>query len=311
VNGKRRLLVFVLLSAGVLTAWTLWSVREPPRRDNGTTPPVASDSGARTAAQPNPDATGSQSVDVHASASELPISDDEAVQRRIPRALNERLDNFVRDFARLQAEAEAGSIEAMKSLYKGLHPCRHQPTSQVEIDEIIAMDEGEGEIDPRRVQASRAFMERVASRCRSLGPDIEAQQYKWLRAAAGLGDRDARLDYVRLGSPSGPIRPGYAERRLEYRRLAEEYLQQEIAAGNAEALLVASDSYGSARLRRPNPMEQYAYLYAYSLADADAVLMPYVYRSLAEMRAQMNESVLSQASALGEQIYSNCCAPRG
>jgi hypothetical protein len=307
MNRRVGLFIGVLLVAGVVAA-VAWRSLPMPRTT--TAQPSGEISGTteaeRAATQPN---EAKARATINSQPSNAPTSTEAPTSTRIPRSLDSGLDQFVRDFADLQARAKAGDLDAMKALYRGLQTCRGQPISQVEIDERIALMAGQAGSDPARVQNSRAFMQRMADRCGRLGSDLETQQYVWLRAAAEKGEAQARLDYVALGKPSGPIRAGYAQRELEYQKRAEQYLQEEIAAGNAQALLTAAHSYGPERLRAPNPTEEYAYLYAYTLAVEAAA--PTYFESLRVMRERMSTDAIAQANALGEEIYTRCCGPRG
>lgn len=296
-----RLAVAILLAI-LATAWILSTGHRFRQRDEGSNVEFvdASAQSAGEAAGPEPRQKPSAPL-IHASED---LTEPTEVAR-IPRSQGTEFDRFVSQVEELRLRAKEGDLVAMKELYRGFQRCRGVPRTQTGVEELAKLGAGVGSEGESDVQTARSFLARTSALCARMGPNLAQEQYLWLRAAAGLGDIEARLDFVRLGAPQDASVSGYADRLSEYRRLGAQILDEEISNGNLEALGVASMSFGPDRLFRPDDVKEYAYLYAYSLSSSrtDEAL----FRRLASLHDRLDSVSLANATKQGEAMYFNCC----
>jgi hypothetical protein len=265
--------------------------------------------------QPN-SADASHSVRKQESAGEMLADAENAPQTdeaprapsvRTRRALDQGIEQFVLEIDLIRKRARGGDVDAMKALYRGLHHCIGIPKNQQELEQnmrAIAAD-ADDENRANSVASARRFQSRLQSLCSRTGPHPENEHYQWLLAAAETGDSQAKLDFIVYGAPDPQQKLNAAEQRAAHRRLGKEYLEEEIAARNPQALWAASMSFDQNGIFPPDPQSEYMYLYAYSLSTAgggDAV-----FARLQSLRNRMSDAMLASATQRGEELYRGCC----
>jgi len=115
------------------------------------------------------------------------------------------------------------------------------------------------------------------------------------------------MAYVRWGQPDDPKSDTYLQDTRDYVANSRKYLAEQIAAGNRQALLIASNNYSASSegVYDHDPIAQYAYLYAYCLATE---CIDVSFKVLSKIAAGLSPQDLSNAKSQGQSIYKECCA---
>lgn len=286
-----------LVAAGISFVYFHDSRELPPDHEGGH-----SDRSADALPTEPPRATG-----------DLPAGDeatpDAAFQSRPPNRLptrDFRPSGHTIDFARLSRAALNGDVAAAVALHKGIGRCVGAPRNPADIERIMAVGKlGEPVSDQVRAER-RAFLERSRSEC-SIFTDAQIGSYRhWLGLAAQLGDLESQLRFVDLAAPNDQSSASFAADMADYVARSKGYIDEQLRLGRPEALLSSSQAYSSGLIHRRDPVQAYAYLYAYSLA-VPGERGSWVQDLLADAAARLPDSDLMHATEEGTRIWSECC----
>jgi hypothetical protein len=293
-----------ILAAG---AFTFWHVRAP----RTATGPVSTES-----AVPTKDA--SVSTDAEALTASANIERDQ-----VPTALPEQGANVVAaangdtqedpifEFARRYGEyarrAEAGDVEAARTLYLNIQTCSGFARSAAEVEASIEEQQAQGGLKtPDAAKQSRENQLRDMRRCSVLSDEQLASLGHWLEVGAELGDADARLRFVEGGGPSDKGDGRFYGELRAWKEQAMRYVEQEIARGNPLALRAAAEGYMYGNAFPRDPTKAYAYAYAFQLSQGqqnNSALSAWVQI----LRSKVPEGEGNLAEQLGRQVYAECC----
>jgi hypothetical protein len=111
---------------------------------------------------------------------------------------------------------------------------------------------------------------------------------------------------VDLAAPKDPSSATFATDMAEFAARSRGYLDEQLRLGRPEALLSSSQAYGKGLVRRRDPVQAYAYLYAYSLANTGEK-GTWVQDLLLDAAARLPDSELVRATEQGTRIWTECC----
>lgn len=166
----------------------------------------------------------------------------------------------------VEAEAIAGSPDAMHELASALHECsRAQMLSDDEIERQVAKRSlgreilsGDGTTSSPAEDAARVKrLERVRDSCRQI-PKAESDQWiNWLEKSASAGDSQARVEFAWQALDEFPTQEAREENAEEYVRRRDEafgLLQDSIANGDC-----SNGILNGFRKVSPDPLNEYVY----------------------------------------------------
>lgn len=238
-------------TAGLLAA--AWLAHRAMDRDGDESAEQAPASVAKVAPRASPAQSHGEENLIRALVPKVPppASVAQPPQRFVLRSPPGRLDLVV---AEVTPAAEAGDVAAMRTLGEVLRQCAHadmRNDSAIETDaarqslDVEYMQKkgvvaaAEGETDPRRMAVRMAqTQERVRDSCRKIPPGELKRADEWIAKAAATGDEGAGLD--RVGSLERQIRDNSlpAEEREQLRAQMNEMLQDEIAQGHCNNMVL-------------------------------------------------------------------------
>jgi len=217
------------------------------------------------------------------------------------------LNELARDYESLASRARAGDAEAAYKLYAATASCKDVAASEADLAGQKKEIQRNAENDKDR-EAQQHFAQEQFDRCSPLSMGQRREWLEWLAVAARLGNADAQLRYVRAATPTKGDSEKYWSDLESYRNTAAQYLDDQIARGNVDALLTAASVYdanSNADLFKANSVTHYAYLYAYAMATGEQAGV--FFDKLARGQDVLSEQEKTKVQALGEEIYSKCC----
>lgn len=226
------------------------------------------------------------------------------VHSKVLHTLDRDLVALAKDYAALAEKANNGDANAALELYEGIKLCVGVPVTEQAMQDYRDQLATDYKLDSPQYARSLSFMTRQYQGCSQFSTEQLGSYKNWLATAAKLGNDDAKVKFILEGPPNNP--DSYYRDVREYQADAERYINEELSAGNAEALFAASVGYGKDGSLNPDPVKQYAYLYAYVLAknNTQGVINDW----LQKLGGLLSPSDLSAASTQGENIYRSCCA---
>jgi hypothetical protein len=217
--------------------------------------------------------------------------------------------NLALQYDSLLQAANQGDDVAARTLRRALKTCPPTlPRNETELAQIRAgIDAGTYSTFRRPSEPPIDGHNRLAaylSRCGMVPAEAYELQFPLLARLAEAGDSDARLEYPFAREMISSRSPRAAEYRSEHARLALQYLESELIAGNPLALHAMARSYREGVLRPRDPVLAYTYVYAATLAPGDhRVLNEHMAGHAAGLTSDQIEEARRQAS----MIYTNCC----
>ncbi len=176
------------------------------------------------------------------------------------------------DFARLKAMSDAGDLDAARALVASLKRCRDSGAPEIQLRR--ARRHLATASDPARKQELESVIaheQRIVDLCGGNAVDYTDQLPGIARRLAESGDSKARIEYLWDGQSSDYLAENFDEERANFRADAKRYLEAEIDAGNADALLAMAQGYmptvvsGRATPFDADPNTAYTYYYAYAM----------------------------------------------
>lgn len=225
-------------------------------------------------------------------------------RRKYAHALDRDLAQFATEYPELAREANSGDASAALELYEGLKLCVGVPSNDRAMQDYREQLASTNDVKSPRYAKMLEFMEKQYAGCSRLTDEQRSSYKNWLATAAKLGNSDARVKFILEGPSNNP--DTYYRDLREYQADVDRYISEELTAGNKEALFAASTTYGHNGLSRPDPVKEYAYLYAYVLANN--LTQGVIFDSLQRLGSGMSRDDLAAAVAQGESIYRSCCA---
>lgn|GEM_PF-2751751 len=234
-----------------------------------------------------------------ASAAEPPQQPAHAAPQSSPRTRLVDIDiaDFARRYAELASAARKGDVDAAYELYRGTYACADVPSDPTFF---------EGLLEEHKADASaRQFMTDRFKKCSILSREQRQSWGEWLELAAKLGSHKAAIAYI-SNPPAMVDSADYWARLKDYKATADQMLTREIRDGNPDALLAASEAYGGqSPLYPPDDEKEYAYLYAYLMATGQKGGA--IFDIAAEKEARLTGEQVSKATAMGQEIFNQCC----
>lgn len=219
------------------------------------------------------------------------------------------VSNVAASFAEMMQRAEDGDLMAALTLYEDLQSCERGPWNQRAFDRRIAREMAR--YANRGGSAyEHASVITVAQQkyryCAGLNEDHMAARAGIARQLADAGNAMARLHYLWVALPPADDWRPLTETLPPHRERGLEYLRQELARGNPQALFSFGTAYASPRLDIQDVRREYMYLYAYAqtpgLNRYDAV-----YVGLANAEARLAPSEIEALQREGIALYRSCC----
>lgn len=306
------LAVLGLVAAVALTAW----LRSPPA------PPVATSPAVAATAFDAPQSTGNVVADRTTDARRLPVTAPTATQapderlaahlrkvfQAVPGATYE-ITNLAMQYDSLSQAARRGDLVAARTLHLGLKTCpAYLPRDDRELGQLRAQIDSRERSNFRMPdeppERGHARLSALLERCGMLQPGAYEPLYALIAQLAAAGDHEARLEFPFADQYIDGRAPDAAQRRAEHPRLALEYVQSELAAGNAQALRAMERIYRDGRLLPADPVLSYAYAYAATFGPGDhRVLL----ETLPGQAARLDAEQRARAERLAREIYQRCC----
>jgi len=227
---------------------------------------------------------------------------------------NYSIRNIAVEYPLLAKLAEDGDQTASRTLFHDLTRCRVAPRTRDDLDRGIADLRQRATEDlglKEGADTSAAYLQANFELCNGVSDQQLASRAKWNALLAASGDSDARLRFAFINIPDEPQRADYSEEVAVYASTAHQYLNDEIEAGNADALLSTSLAYS-----RPNVVGQhsafpeddelaYQYLFAFSLSPGNQE--PQL-AQLAKLESKLSGEQIQQAQQAGSELYKQCCS---
>lgn len=218
------------------------------------------------------------------------------------------------DFPRLAALAQSGDLVAAKVLWRALERCSQGPRNQAELDAKLRTILSDRYTVPEFVSGGRSEMaenvKRHFSRCGELLPDQINSKRKWVAQLAEAGDMEARIEFPFAAQPGDIELSDFAERRNAFVEKAKEYLNAEIASGNASALSAMAHAYmppiiaGQTTPFTVDDEQAYKYYFAYALSEnAPAGVVTII----ARLENSLTPQQIQHAREDGRRIFDECC----
>jgi len=230
----------------------------------------------------------------------------ETPQKRVPQPLDP-LQRILGDYPNLVARANGGDAAAAMQLYEGMRWCSQSPRTPASLDDFIQQAAVDFADNPDWYPGAVQLWTDTYEACNPF-PQSQVDAWRhWLTLAAAAGNEQAKRAYIADGKPDDRRSDTYLKDTRDYVATARRYLDEEIDAGNVDALLLASANYGPAGngIYDSNIRQEYTYLYAYCLArECHGVEVS----RLTQLAAALRPSDLAAANARGEAIYRQCCA---
>lgn len=180
----------------------------------------------------------------------------------------------------LEPLVEQGRPEAMRALGQALYRCRiadrgsDEEVRQRQIDRLLGMERGlrNGERFANAAEAAQSMIDsaiRVRDECRAIEAERSARWIDWVERAAARGDTVAMIEYVQMAFHDGDGgEQGASEGDEEFerrRRLAGDYLEQALEAGDCRVLMELERQYANGvavTVVEPDAAIAYAYMVA-------------------------------------------------
>jgi hypothetical protein len=220
------------------------------------------------------------------------------------------------DFPRLAAQADNGDMVAARTLSRSLLACNSAPSSADAV-RLLAESARDGLHDyswwPGGAEDYVEHQKQLYQRCGALSASRLGSRSRWIEMLAVAGDSEARVQYAVTNIPNDPYRIDSQADRREFVRRAEGYLQSEIDAGNARALLAMAQAYsrppivGAESSFGIDPSRAYMYRYAYALTEEGALYASSGETILARLEKDMDPQEVSILRNQAESIYQQCC----
>jgi hypothetical protein len=226
-----------------------------------------------------------------------------------PEQFSDRIASVAANYEQLARAARAGDVEAALALDDVLRACSEAPRTQAALDDRIKQAAVDYPVDSKDYANTVQFATVEFQQCQPFSKAQIDGRLQWLAMAAATGDRHAQESYVFWGRPDDPKSDTYLQDTRDYVANSRKYMAELIAAGDPSGLILTSNSYGPGEgitaINSPDPIAQYAYLYAYCLAtECRNVSLA----GLQKLGAGLSPQELSNATSQGQAIYKKCCA---
>jgi hypothetical protein len=241
-----------------------------------------------------------------------------------------RTSHLASEFPRLAGLADQGDLVAARTLLKHLQRCQLAPKNVQELQKY-----GRKLRDPNYPYASnpenaaRMFEDKRAllDHCGELSDEQRDSVAKWSGQLAAAGDSKARLEFPFIAQPRDWERNDFNEQQAAFVETARNYLNEEIALGNAEALGVMAHAYmppvisGQATPFELDQTMAYRYFYAYALTPEGAptgrIIMPSGEQItdipggiLARMESRLSAEQIAHEREAALRIVQQCCSSK-
>ncbi len=245
-----------------------------------------------------------------------------------PQPLHVSVD-FPQRRAALERRANQGDMAAAAELGELLSQCQYySPATPDQIEDTVvtglAADVelpqlGGQPVSPELlmllVQQGYAELERL---CAGTQNAITAADFpaalEWLRRAAEAGHAGAMVSYAMYAAQgAGPVTasdgPTLARDLIAGSRLASDYLDRAVRAGDARALQVRADAYANGTLKPRDDIAAYADMHALARTELGRAWPPrLVELYLQALAAPLDAAQLAQARERGDAVWRECCA---
>lgn len=205
--------------------------------------------------------------------------------------------------------AQQGDLVAARTLRRALKVCPgYLPRDERELSQLRnQIDDGSRSnfrLPDETPQSGHARLTALVESCGLLPAGLYDQEYELVAQLAQAGDPDARIEFLFIDSRIDGRSPNAAAMREAHPRLALNYLESELAAGNPLALRAMARSYRDGTLHRRDPIMAYAYNYAATLAPGDHRVLS---ETLPGQAAGLSAEQLASTQRLAREIYQRCC----
>jgi hypothetical protein len=239
-----------------------------------------------------------------------------------------KTSHLASEFPRLAGLADQGDLVAARTLLEQLQYCQLAPKNAQELEKY-----GRKLGDPKYPYASNAEnaarmlsdTRALFDHCGELTDEQRDSVAKWSGQLAAAGDSKARLEFPFIAQPRDWERNDFNEQRTAFVETARNYLNEEIALGNAEALGVMAHAYmppvmsGEMTPFELDPAMAYRYFYAYALTPEGAptgrIMMPAGEQItdipggiLARMESQLSAEQIAHEREAALRIVQQCCS---
>jgi hypothetical protein len=233
-----------------------------------------------------------------------------------------RVRNLVAEYKELAALARDGDVNAARALLDTTVECQIAPRGILDLEKLQARldDPGNTRYASMDAESRQSIYDEhleLYRRCLNISQVALDSFPEWALIVAESGDREARVNYAMLGKPRDLADPDVQKKNVEFIERAKGYLNEEIARGNAEALMTMAVAYmppvfsGHYTPFVIDPAEAYKYYYAFGQTeDGRSVYADTVAGNLAKLEEKLSEDQIRFAREEGSKIYEMCCARR-
>jgi hypothetical protein len=222
------------------------------------------------------------------------------------------------EFDRLAKVATEGDIAVARALLEVTQECLRAPEDPSDLEKLRrglndpnsgAAKMGLGEAQKERIleDAKRSY-----ERCRHATNAQMDRMPEWALLMAESGDAEAKVNYAMVGKPRDMTAPDVQKANEEFIERAKGYLNDEIARGNADALMMMGLGYNRATFRSSTtplgsePYQAYKYYYAFGLTESGR-MTDIAAGNLAKLEDKLEPDQINAAREDGTAIYEMCC----